>query len=403
MRLLFINDLGFQYGAGTAQLRQIQSMLLLGWDVAGVCWNAGPEVSLPVVPNGASGKWYGFQECHAAHCSYGFSDFEIICWLLKTAEQFKPDVVIVGNIHAANWPIQLLSSIRDAGYPVVAFMHDCYFATGRCAYPGECLKHQYGCDETCPTANEYPTLPLDKISSAWQRRQEIFGSLNGIPLAANSDWTLSIAKSSFTEKGVRAKKVYYGVDEKLFSPYNKKLARRILGIPEGKPVILYGAVNLYDSRKGGEIFRKIIRQLSSQALILSFGANSESLPGVISVDLQRDYRVMPFLFNAADLFVGTSRQEAFGQTFCEAAACSVPSVAFAVGGIPEIARHNQNAILIDELSDDLLLEAIINLLRDPELCEHLGATGRKIVETEFTLQHQADRWAAYLDDLGYIP
>ena len=43
LRILFLNDVGFQYGAGLAQLRQVQSFLLMGHEVMGICWVTGGE------------------------------------------------------------------------------------------------------------------------------------------------------------------------------------------------------------------------------------------------------------------------------------------------------------------------------------------------------------------------
>lgn len=402
MKALFINDLGFQYGAGIAHLRQIQSFIIAGWKVAGVCWQAGPFDTLNIVPVGSSGEWHGLRECPLASPANGFNDDEIGCWLLRETRLFQPDLVVFGNIHAAKWSIELLVLLRNAGFPVIAFMHDCYYVTGRCAYPGSCDKYKTGCDSTCPTSREYPVENIENIAFAWRRRQEIFASPTGIPLATNSEWTGAVARNSLSGIG-SVTTIYYGIDEQLFSPFDKKLARRMLGISEYQPVVLYGAVNLNDARKGGDIFRKIVRRLSAEAQILTFGANSENIPEAKSIGLQYDWRVMPLLYNVADIFVGTARQEAFGQTFCEAAACGIPSVAFAVGGITEIARDQQNAILIDTLDHDLLYASVISLLKDANRCMQFGETGRKIVEAEFSLRHQADRWTQYLGNIGYLP
>jgi len=60
LRVAFLNDLGFQYGAGLAHLRQIQSFLLAGHEVCGVCWAQGEvENGVRVQPNGSRGRWLG--------------------------------------------------------------------------------------------------------------------------------------------------------------------------------------------------------------------------------------------------------------------------------------------------------------------------------------------------------
>ena len=59
LRALFINDVGFQYGAGMAHLRQIQSLLLLGHEVAAFCWKQGTRGAARGVRPPAPAGWRG--------------------------------------------------------------------------------------------------------------------------------------------------------------------------------------------------------------------------------------------------------------------------------------------------------------------------------------------------------
>jgi len=258
-----------------------------------------------------------------------------------------------------------------------------------------------GCDESCPTADEYPVLAPKKIPAAWRLRREIFCGDTGVPLAANSTWTLDMARKSLQDMRF-GWVVCYGLDERLFKPIDRSLARRLLGIPEESFVILGGAVNVNDGRKGGHIFKEIMAALSGRAQFLVFGAESGEMQGVYGTGLLRDYRKMPLLYSAADLFVGTSLEEAFGQTFCEASACAIPIVAFRVGGIPEIARDDINARLVDEIGASPLLEEIELFMADSEKCKAFGQAGRSLVEKEFTLACQAERWQKYLNAVAEL-
>ena len=64
-------------------------------------------------------------------------------------------------------------------------------------------------------------------------------------------------------------------------------------------------------------------------------------------------------YNAADLFVGASQEEAFGQTFIEAAACGTPAIGYEVGGVPEAIRGGAfhdlfgNAHIVDGIDNGL--------------------------------------------------
>ena len=395
LRILFLNDVGFQYGAGIAQLRQIQSFLLIGHEVMGLCWRRGVEADIPFFGQNGDGLWLGLRELTKIHSSEGYSKKELIDVLVNEVKRADPDVVIVGNLHGAMWPLETLLQLRNLNLLVIAYMHDCFLITGRCCYPGECRMYESGCDETCPTAHEHPQLSPSQIRDAWKLRRAIFCGKDGIPLATNSHWTLALAKRSLAKPRC-ADVVYLGLDEQLFKPIDRPLSRRLLGIPEHRPVVLSGAVNLGDERKGWHIFKKVVSALQKDFHFLIFGENSLKKKSVYGVGLLRDYRKMPILYSAADIFVATSLEEAFGQTVVEASSCALPVVAFNVGGFQEIARHGTNAMLARKKNAESLLEAIRSLLDNPAKREALGRTGREIVKKEFSLEKQGERWMKFI-------
>ena len=399
LRVLFINDLGFQYGAGIALLRQIQSFLILGHEVASISWSQGDiEASIPFIPGHSTGTWLGSTVLPYLHSYFGASQSSIIDNIVLEASLRYPDVIIVGNIHGASWPIELLLALRSLNCVVVAYMHDCYFLTGRCAYTGDCHRYELGCNDQCPTWEQYPSLTPDKIFNEWVLRRQIFCGSQGIPLATNSQWVLNLTRQAL--RGLYwADCVYLGLDEQLFKPIDKSLARQLLGISPDSFVILTGAVNPHEYRKGGHIILEIISKLQHQANFVVFGDDSHPVPGVQVTGRLRDYRKMPLLYSAADIFVGAALEEAFGQTLCEAAACALPIVAFNVGGVSEVAQHNVNARLSNDISMEGLLKEIDFFYKNPVRCQEFGKAGRALVEQEFTLKRQGERWMNYLKHL----
>lgn len=396
LRVLFMNDTGFQYGAGIAHLRQIQSFLLLGHDVFGICWQQGLiEENIPFIPPFANGCWHGmkqFPELDGRERNI----FEVLEeTILNEISTINPDVVIIGNLHGGGWPIELIMSIHKNGYLVIAYMHDCYYATGRCAYPFSCDLYISGCNSTCPTADQYPRLPKDDIEAAWSLRQDLFRSHPGIALATNSLWSLEIAKTVFKNPNF-VDVVHLGLDHRLFDRLDRETMRGILDLPQDAFIIISGAVNVTDTRKGGHLFQQIVSRLADKAQFLIFGRDP-GIAGAKATGLIRDYRKMPLLYSAADLFIGTSLAESFGQTYCEASACGLPLVAFRVGGIPDLARHNVNAKLVDNIDVEQYIEEVIYFMNNPAERLMYGSAGRSIIETEFTLNKQAERWQHYLD------
>lgn len=396
MRVLFVNDVGFQYGAGLAQLRQIQSFLLMGWDVAALCWHSGEiESRIPLIPKNAAGQWLGITSFPYLHPDYGIPPDLIVETLVFEANIRYPDIVIVGNLHGAKWPIHLLSALKTLNCPVISYMHDCYWFTGRCAYPGNCERYYLSCNHECPTWQEYPVLEPHLIFEKWLLKRDLFCGSQGIPLATNSQWLKKLTEDAIIGAN-RISCVYLGLDSELFQPIDKSWARQLLGLPTDSFIVLGGAANVQDFRKGGHIFQELIEILKPNTSFLVFGAQSNKISGVYNTGLLRDYRKMHLVYSAADVFVNTSLEEAFGQTLCEASACALPIVAFDVGGVSEVARHGENARLVNEKNALALAKEVEFYRKDIETRLSYGRRGREIVEAEFTLQAQGERWMQYL-------
>lgn len=104
---------------------------------------------------------------------------------------------------------------------------------------------------------------------------------------------------------------------------------------------------------------------------------------------------IPDLMNAADLLVHTSRQEPFGRTLLEAAACGLPIVATDVGGTPEMLRDGTDAILTEPGHPESLSETVAGALGKPDNLRRMARSAREHVTREFSIAAAADRTAAF--------
>ena len=76
-------------------------------------------------------------------------------------------------------------------------------------------------------------------------------------------------------------------------------------------------------------------------------------------------------------FVSTSSIENSPNSMGEAMMMGLPSVATFVGGVPDIAEHGKEALLVPFNETELLADAIIRVLTDASLAESLADAGRK--------------------------
>jgi glycosyltransferase involved in cell wall biosynthesis len=347
-----------------------------------------------------SGDWGGMAGLPKAHVRRGATDDQIIADVVQKIHSLAPDVIFLGNYHGSGWPLALLSHLKALGALVVAYMHDTYWVTGRCAQPESCTLFRTGCDARCPTATEHPRLAPDKIADAWSERAGLFSGPSAIPLVANSRWTHDLVRQRFGA-AARSEIVHLGIDHRLFAPVDKSVARRMLGIPTDRTIVVMGAVNIEDRWKGGPIFHAVhgaLRDRSDVGLVL-FGRASETLSSAKSFGMVRDEGMMALIMNCADIFVSTATAESFGQTLLEASACAVPSIALHVGGVGDVIDHGRTGLLVERHSATDVLKAVDELIANPPLRLELGKNARRKVEREFTLERQAEAWGDCLAKL----
>lgn len=81
-----------------------------------------------------------------------------------------------------------------------------------------------------------------------------------------------------------------------------------------------------------------------------------------------------------------ARMEGLGVTLLQAGAAGVPIVACPVGGIPEIVKDGETGYRVPPRDAEALAEALIRLVRDPQLAETLGGAARGHVEAHFAIE-----------------
>jgi glycosyltransferase involved in cell wall biosynthesis len=92
--------------------------------------------------------------------------------------------------------------------------------------------------------------------------------------------------------------------------------------------------------------------------------------------------VHPF-YAMADVFVLPSRSEGSPNVLLEAMAASVPVVATAVGGVPEMVVANESALLVPSNDPPALAAAISRILNERGLAQRLTRNAAALVDTRF--------------------
>lgn len=91
--------------------------------------------------------------------------------------------------------------------------------------------------------------------------------------------------------------------------------------------------------------------------------------------------------------IGVLTSESEGMPLClmEAAACGVPVVATAVGGVPELVQNGVTGLLTQPGDAEGLAAALSHLLCDKNLSARMGAAARRRAEEHFSVKRQVNR------------
>jgi N-acetyl-alpha-D-glucosaminyl L-malate synthase BshA len=105
------------------------------------------------------------------------------------------------------------------------------------------------------------------------------------------------------------------------------------------------------------------------------------------------YELLPL----ADLMLMPSEMESFGLAALEAMACSVPSIATRVGGVPELIQDGHNGLLFDVGDIESMSTAAISLLSNPHRLEAMAKAGRKTAQDHFCSSRVIPLYEDYYD------
>jgi glycosyltransferase involved in cell wall biosynthesis len=367
LRVTLLNDIGPYYGAGIAHVRMARA---LAW--------AGHEVALVSI---LDRSLVGIES----------PDYTSQAVLDRVVES-QPDLVIVGNLHAANADPLLLKLLCER-FPTAVAMHDFWTLTGRCAYPNGCEKYIAGCDDSCPTPDEYPALAPEKIADAWWKKRFTFGEERGPAILASTQWAAEIARSAFRASAhnhqltpaIAAFQLSFPLE--VFRPRDKQMCREAFGLPFDRCIILLaGAVS--DPRKGGPAFLEALGALDlPNLLVITLGQEEPGLKSPVEIrqlgqiDSQRK---VAMVYAAADLAVAPSTEEMFGQTFVESIACGTPVLGYPVSAMRKALRQGVTGMAADGGDPASLAAAVQFLFMRPELRRDLARWGRLFVENEWS-------------------
>ncbi len=283
------------------------------------------------------------------------------------------DVDVV-NLHWVCAEGLSLREIARIEKPIVWTMHDMWPFMGAEHYDD---LDQPGRWRSPYTAANRPAghhgFDIDRMT--WARKARAWAGRT-FHLVSPSRWLAQCAQDSALMGQQPCSVIHNPLDTTAFAPIDRNEARRLLGLSVDRKYILFGALGATsDSRKGYDLLVDALRAFERShggegVEVLVFGGpRTGEIPGLglksHFLGSFQDELSLRVVYSAADVFVAPSRQDNLPNTVVEASACGVPTVAFDIGGMPDIVTDGETGMLAPAFDASALASGIARLLDDP--------------------------------------
>ena len=256
---------------------------------------------------------------------------------------FKPDIIIAHWISNFITALTLRDLNRMTGSPVLWYLIDMAPLTGGCHYAFDCNGYTRQCGY-CPQLG-LKKGKQDLSYRQWRKKRHYVREMD-ITAVAASTWLQKQLETCSVFRGKRRETILLGMDVETFRPIPRDKARKLLYLPADRKIIFFGAQRITEERKGIGYLVGALRLLHAmlgdnvdmrdRILVVTAGRseNAEQL------DIMFDHRHIGFLngdamlaaaYQAADVFVNASIEDAGPMMVNESILCGTPVVSFDMG------------------------------------------------------------------------
>jgi glycosyltransferase involved in cell wall biosynthesis len=337
---------------------------------------------------------------------FAFSTANIGTDISKQQTILNADILHLHWTNSGYLSIKNLRQLFKTGKPVVWTLHDMWAFTGGCHYAGNCNHFTNHCGD-CWMLRE----PYDKDVSfrVRKRKANMYKSAPNIVFVTCSHWLADVAGTSTLLKDFRIETIPNPIDTEIFSAKDKAIARAKWNINPQAKIILFGAANITDRRKGITYLVEAIDYLknnypdTADIEIVIFGKNKSfdvsMLPfKVYELDIITSQYDLAELYSLANVFVSPAIEDNLPNTIMEALACATPVVAFNTGGIPDMVEHLQNGYLA-KFKSPSDFAAGIHYILNSDWQDELAANARNKVLNAFTNEIVAAKYMAVYESI----
>jgi glycosyltransferase involved in cell wall biosynthesis len=315
------------------KVEKLTCMQLGDTDLAGNKFN-GHDLSIYLNENGIKTSHFVANKQSSSNITYQFdntSSNSLLKSVFFTKQFAESDILHLHLIHNTKFDIQHLPFLSKYK-PVVWTLHDPWSLGGHCIYHHDCIKWKSHCG-TCRYLDVPFSINEDSTAFEFAIKKTALSNANIRAIVA-SKWMQAKVEESPIWRGKEVSLIPFGIDQGIFKPCEKNIACDELKISPSAFVIFARTQRHF---KGLHILQNALNrlQLSGEVVLLTVGENGllHDLPSHFihkEFGWLQDDGLLAKLYQASDIFLMPSEQEAFGMMAIEAMSCG--KMVLALGG-----------------------------------------------------------------------
>ena len=279
----------------------------------------------------------------------GYGSYFTTKKMVKKLRQINPDIIHLHNIHGYYINLKHLFNYLKKEYrgKIIWTLHDCWAFTGHCAYftMAKCNKWKKEC-VNCPQLNCYPKEIFDTTKREYNLKKELFVGINNLTIVTPSKWLKSLVDKSFLHK-YNVEVINNGIDLSIFKPTDDDTIYDKYSIPRNKKIIL-GVANIWEERKGLNIFLELSKMIDDTMIIVLIGLNEKQInnlpPNIIGITRTENQKELACFYTMSSVFVNPSLEETFSLVTVEAMACNTRVIVCNTSAPQELVASNDEVI-----------------------------------------------------------
>jgi glycosyltransferase involved in cell wall biosynthesis len=289
--------------------------------------------------------------------------------------------------------LPLISSIK----PIVWTLHDPWALTGHCVHPGDCSKWQNGCFE-CPDLNMPIKTNFDNTALTWEMKKIALQN-SQLDIIVASQWMYNLVKKSPFLSHCNINIVPFGINQQIFKPSDQKSIKKELNISPSSFVVFFRAQEL-NKFKNFELIKEVLDKLKTQKKYkISLITVGEKFLKKYDYDKYfelheygwiNDDNLIAKLYQACDLFLMPSKQEAFGMMAIEAMSCKKPIIITDGTSLKDV-TNAPNVGILCENNPDSLYQKIIELIENSELRLNIAELSYQYAIKNYNIDNYLDK------------